>query len=80
MKSGQIVTVEFLGLRMKEEFSFFMFTALLFGIILGAFFMSFSALKYRMRARKANKKIIKMEKEMESLKNTSTGLLVKSES
>ena len=68
MNSGQIVSVEFLGLRMKEEFSFFMFIALLAGIILGAFFMSFSSLKYRMRASQANKKLLKAEKEISNFK------------
>jgi uncharacterized membrane protein YciS (DUF1049 family) len=69
MNKGQEVSVKFLGLRMENEFSYFMFIALLLGLIIGAFIMSFGALKYRMRARQANKKFLKAEKEITSLKS-----------
>lgn len=68
MNSGQIVSVKFLGLRMEHEFSFFMFVALLLGIMMGAFFMLFSTLKYSMKIRQANKKLLKAEKEIVELK------------
>ena len=69
MNSGQIVSVEFLGLRLRNEFWFFIITALLIGALVGYLLAIIGSMKLRVRARALNKKLTKAEQEVLNLRN-----------
>jgi len=70
MNSGQIVTMKFLGLRIGGEFTGFIFSTLLLGVFLGWFVTFLSSLKFRVKARKLERKLLKSEKNIEQLSNS----------
>ncbi len=69
MNSGQLVSVEFLGLRLRNEFWVFVIASLLIGASIGYLFSMIGLMKLRVKARTLNKKLTKAEQEVINLRN-----------
>ncbi len=69
MNSGQLVSVEFLGLRLRNEFWVFVIASLLIGASVGYLFAMIGLMKLRVKARTLNKKLTKAEQEVINLRN-----------
>ncbi len=69
MNSGQLVSVEFLGLRLRNEFWVFVIASLLIGASVGYLFAMIGLMKLRVKARALNKKLTKAEQEVINLRN-----------
>ena len=70
--SGQIVSVKFIGLRLENEFWIFVIAALLIGMMLGYLFAISSLFRKGAKARSLNKKLVKAEKQLSVLQNTTS--------
>jgi len=70
MNTGQVVSMKFLGLRIEGEFWAFTVANLLIGMVLGWLLMVLSGIKYRVRSRSLEKKLIKSEEKNKELKDS----------